>query len=337
MVKEMEVSPIAVKKPRLTDIDQAKGLGIFLVVLGHIVARPPGPLDAHWYEVLKAKLYGFHMPFFIFLSGLVFFYTYRPLTSIQAYSQYVNRRFMRLMPAYFLFALIIWCGKFIAAKFIYVDNPVKGADDFIKLFLYPRDNYVSFLWYIYILFLLNALVPILLWCSQQRFLPILIVSAILPFIPVPIAFGLNVICQYLVFFLLGGWVIANYEKYTTFLDHYRWIVIAVFFMVLVLVNPQQMWLMLGLLSLPALHALVRQPVVARWNFLALWGEYTFAIYLMNTIAIGVCKAFITKITTWDGPHFFFVAPLLLLGGIFLPILAKRYVFVRIPWLNKMIW
>jgi fucose 4-O-acetylase-like acetyltransferase len=58
---------------RLDDIDRAKGLACLLVVFGHIVSRrtPPGH---EWYGVLKEAIYHVHMPFFVYLSGLVFFY-----------------------------------------------------------------------------------------------------------------------------------------------------------------------------------------------------------------------------------------------------------------------
>lgn len=47
---------------RDTTVDIAKGLGIFLVVLGHV----PIPM---W---LCTPIYLFHMPLFFFLSGMFF-------------------------------------------------------------------------------------------------------------------------------------------------------------------------------------------------------------------------------------------------------------------------
>ncbi len=47
---------------RVDEIDVAKGIGIFLVVLGHIV-----PENTY----LRAIIYSFHMPLFFFLNGLV--------------------------------------------------------------------------------------------------------------------------------------------------------------------------------------------------------------------------------------------------------------------------
>jgi uncharacterized membrane protein YcfT len=57
----------------LADVERAKGLAIILVVIGHIVAREP-LANNEWYVVLKSAIYAFHMPFFMYLGGLVFFH-----------------------------------------------------------------------------------------------------------------------------------------------------------------------------------------------------------------------------------------------------------------------
>jgi fucose 4-O-acetylase-like acetyltransferase len=55
---------------RRADLDRAKGFAILFVVFGHIVARQD-PASVHWYEPLRRAIYGFHMPFFLYLSGIV--------------------------------------------------------------------------------------------------------------------------------------------------------------------------------------------------------------------------------------------------------------------------
>lgn len=51
-------------------LDKAKGLLIFLVVLGHCLERFIGWIDPN--SALLAFIYSFHMPAFIFVSGLLF-------------------------------------------------------------------------------------------------------------------------------------------------------------------------------------------------------------------------------------------------------------------------
>ena len=84
------------KKTRLLDVDKSKGLAIFLVVFGHIVATKP-PDNNEWYVLLKYFIYKFHMPFFMYLSGIIFAYTYKKITSVKEYLNYLYRRIYKLI------------------------------------------------------------------------------------------------------------------------------------------------------------------------------------------------------------------------------------------------
>ena len=48
---------------RLVFIDNAKGIGIILMILGHIPNMP---------EFFHSWIYSFHMPLFFFISGYLF-------------------------------------------------------------------------------------------------------------------------------------------------------------------------------------------------------------------------------------------------------------------------
>lgn len=76
----------SISRQRLVDIDKAKGFAIFLVVLGHIIATNQ-PLGNDWYAILKMGIYKFHMPFFMYLSGVVF--AYPNIDTIGGYFTYV--------------------------------------------------------------------------------------------------------------------------------------------------------------------------------------------------------------------------------------------------------
>ncbi|SMY38184.1 glucans biosynthesis protein [Photobacterium malacitanum] len=56
-------------------VDYAKGLGIILVVYGHItegIYNAGMAMDSHLYTAVDTMIYSFHMPLFFFLSGLFF-------------------------------------------------------------------------------------------------------------------------------------------------------------------------------------------------------------------------------------------------------------------------
>lgn len=79
------------QKQRVSWIDVARGIGIFLVVYGH-------SLSAHSHRYL---IYSFHMPLFFFLSGLVF--SYRPEHTKRAV---FLKNVRGLLYPYFLFAVL---------------------------------------------------------------------------------------------------------------------------------------------------------------------------------------------------------------------------------------
>jgi fucose 4-O-acetylase-like acetyltransferase len=79
--------------PRRLDLDRAKGVGIVLVVVGH--STPP--------EILATVIYGFHMPLFFVISGLLWRDVVRPRSSAWTLMQ----------PFYIASTLswILWVGK----------------------------------------------------------------------------------------------------------------------------------------------------------------------------------------------------------------------------------
>lgn len=80
---------------RLKWIDKAKGIGIILVILGHITIP----------NELKILLYSFHMPLFFFLAGYV--YKYNDSESFKNYL--IKKAKTLLIPAYFFTIInIFW-------------------------------------------------------------------------------------------------------------------------------------------------------------------------------------------------------------------------------------
>lgn len=79
-----------VKKGRLEWIDFAKGIGIYLLVLGHMPSLPS--LFTNW-------IYSFHMPLFFFLSGYVF-------KESRSYKETIKKSFKNLIVPYLCYDLI---------------------------------------------------------------------------------------------------------------------------------------------------------------------------------------------------------------------------------------
>ncbi len=93
-------------------LDIAKGIGIFLVVYGHVVRglAPAGVIDlAGAYGALDAIIYSFHMPLFFMIGGYLSAHTTnrRPL----------KERFLRLV-YYVGFAYLFWRTALVTTKFL---------------------------------------------------------------------------------------------------------------------------------------------------------------------------------------------------------------------------
>jgi hypothetical protein len=81
---------------------------------------------------------------------------------------------------------------------------------------------------------------------------------------------------------------------------------------------------------------MRLPPIDRLEWPLFFGRYSMAIYLFNTIAIGLAKAaLIAAGIPWTATGFWVHAPALTLAGVFLPILGKTLVLRRIPPLDRM--
>lgn len=317
---------------RWDDIDRAKGLAIFLVVLGHAVARDM-PVGAEWFAAVKWGVYGFHMAFFMFISGFVFFTSSQILRAHGDYGAYALNRISRFMPAYILFALIVWGAKTAAQNVAHVDNAASGIESLFDIFLRPTLSPVSFLWYIWVLMLFQLLSPPLLRI-HPRALVWVCVSFPLLFIPAPYLFGFDKVFKFLFFFFVGGFVAQNTAAYLAFLGKAWLPLLLLFAACLALVDPKRYSILLGILSIPALHGLVRWGFMKNWKWLSVMGALSYSIYLMNTMAIGGTKAIVLKFSNWDGNNFFWVLPLLVAAGVLLPMLVKKLIFSRIPWLDR---
>lgn len=319
---------------RLLDIERAKGLAILLVVFGHIVAREV-PVGNEWYMTSKNAVYSFHMAFFMFLSGVVFFIRAKPASSFYEYLKAVSKRFMRLMPAYFLFAGLVFAGKWGAQAFLHVDNPVQGVASLIDIVLFPMQSVSAFLWYIYVLFLYSIVALALLAFFKDRVSILVLIGLLLQFLPEIQFLGLGQFAKYFLFFALGGAAIRGWDRYTKWVDRI-WAAAMLLFLVFLAMGfyAGETWIVVALLAIPALHGLCRQEFP--WGHaLQFIGGMTFAIYLMNTMAIGVTKAVLLKFADWSGANFLLIFfPALMLSGVLFPILLKKYVFIRVGWLDR---
>ncbi|MDF0700198.1 acyltransferase [Rhizobium sp. MC63] len=322
-VPESKTAAVSVEREKLLDIERGKGLGILLVVYGHLVMQ--GTLgEQAWYQATKAAIYTFHMPFFMYLSGFVFFFTGAHNALDRNFSAFFAKRFDRLLIPFIVMCLVNVFGKQLAEMFIHVDDGVSGfwQGPWAVISNSPNNPTIS-IWYLLVLFVYSVLTPILWRLSGRQIGILFLFSLAIFFIPASERFYVARILSYFVFFA-AGMVSCKYSAYVLNLfSKYIVVWLIVFAAALYIGRSFPYWLLLcGAASIPFLHALVRLPIFQNDKILLWFGQNSMVIYLLNTIFIGIAKGTYVKILPYQGPWFAFMIVILMMSGTLLPILAK---------------
>ena len=330
-------------RKRLIDVDKTKGFTIFLVVLGHILSSS-APKGNEWFIILHQAIYRFHMPLFMCLSGIIFYYTITPFKDLKNYTTYISKKAGRLLPGFFLIGFLVLLGKFISSQFIIVADVNKNlVSGIITLFVDPSSSAAGSLWYIYVLFEYYLIFPIFLIIFNRNLFLISLFTLVLYLfqasIPVTQYFLLQRFMQHAFFFSLGFIFITYYEYITKQVIKYAYVFILLFlasFYIRALIPGDYNRLIISIFSIPAIYAIVNFKFWGKKseNALIVLSNYTFSIYLFNTIFLGLTEGIMFKFVSWDGLNFLIFLPVLLLSGIFGPIWLQKYLLSRSSYLNK---
>jgi fucose 4-O-acetylase-like acetyltransferase len=144
-------------KNRIEWVDTAKGIGLLLVIIGHLHL----PYITTW-------IYFFHMPLFFFLSGVVF--------SEQKYNfkDFLIRRVKSLVIPYFSLGLVIWCFYVIVNAIIGAENGLYGSNISMLKNLAVQEHFWT-IWFLAALFITEL---IYYWINRLFAKNILCMSAV---------------------------------------------------------------------------------------------------------------------------------------------------------------
>lgn len=341
-----DIAQAAARPSERLDITIAKGMAIVLVVMSHILAwnRPPGN---EWYVTLMGYVYLFHMPFFVFLSGYLHFKPGRLERISTNKDSYLKDQAVRLLLPFFFLGFVIVAGKLLLQSVVHVDNvPQDWAGGFINLIWHTKYSASTFLWYIYAIFIFCAVSLALFPLLKNRMGLWVALGLGLFMLPEIEYFYLNKLTLFFVFFCIGGFLMHHEEKYRALLENpVQMALLTIVFIASFLLFEYELIpykysiLITGTLSLPVLHKLafiiLQFGAWLRDVFLFL-GRKAYSIYLLNNICIGVTKAVIFMVMTWDGWHFFIVAPVLIASGLIGPIIAEWLILSRVPFIRQRI-
>lgn len=153
---------------RIEWVDLAKGFGIILVVLGHVIRGLTNSniwIPSATSHFIDGWIYAFHMPLFFFLSGL-----FLTRSTRKTLATFVTEKLSTIAYPYFVWSVITILIK---APLSGITNRADGLAELPLILYMPIEQY----WFLYVLFVLSLSIAVLL---RLRFSPwVLLVIAII--------------------------------------------------------------------------------------------------------------------------------------------------------------
>jgi fucose 4-O-acetylase-like acetyltransferase len=327
---------------RREDLERIKGLAIVLVVFGHLVARAD-PAGVDWYEPLRRGVYAFHMPLFLYVSGVVAVGSGKLLVRPKDWGAVLRARARRLLLPFFGLGLTVLAAKIVLRHVMFVDHAPPGFGAGLRALVWDTaDSPAVSVWYLFALFVASSASMVVL-AGQPRRICLLLAGALLLYALSLPAYGyLDRVADYAVFFVLGacaGMAGARWELAVARCWAGLLVVFAAGLGLDVWLGAEWprklMMLVLGALSMPAIHGALRYSPLSSSRILLLLGRASFMIYLFNTLFIGLTKGLLLKFYSWDGGHFLTFAAALMAAGLLGPMALKFAVFPRFTVLDRM--
>ena len=186
-------------KPHVNWVDHAKGLGIVLVVYGHVsdgLFRAGIPFPEAAFRIPYDLIYTFHMPLFFFLSGLFFPASWQRRGGVGLIKNKVDT----IVYPYVLWSLIQGLVEVVFSKYT---NRQVTLTEVLAFPWHPRQQF----WFLYALFFVFVLACIAYRWLPPRWRPLILVLAATAFVfkdHVPRMVTLYFLAANSVFFLVGA-------------------------------------------------------------------------------------------------------------------------------------
>lgn len=268
---------------RIPELDIMKLVGIVLVVVGHVTRMftPQGLIpqadDTGIMDILTKVIYSFHMPLFVFVSGMTFALIATRRGNYHNIISFMRKKTMRLMIPYFSFA-ILWVLPFMVG---FGFRDLKSY--FINGICLSLDS--RHLWYVWMLFNVFLLVYILrIVINKVKLAPyfLLPISCIILIFEmrwggkIPY-FQIDNSLVYQFWFILG-YIAMIYRKYLNILFSILIIVVLGFI--------ERASLLYALLGIYAIYLLsLRLTYLTRFTFINKVNSNIFGIYLFHPVII----------------------------------------------------
>lgn len=204
---------------RLTYIDIAKGIGIFLVVVGHCIpdATSPTGISVSAYRWLHDVIYAFHMPLFFFLAGFMVS-RQKMLDRAQKPIDLVRKRISRLLVPYVVVGFCYAPFKMLLSRF--ANKPYDISTLWQMVIGVNPDGE---LWFLYALFVITVIAA--LFAFRISLLGLVAAAALLIWNP------WGIITNFLFFFLLGIYMRREHKDFVLHLTASQIAMAAIVFLI----------------------------------------------------------------------------------------------------------
>jgi fucose 4-O-acetylase-like acetyltransferase len=307
-------------------VDYAKGVGIFLVVVGHVLGgmQPSSVInDTFWYQSTERYLYAFHMPLFFFIAGLFAPRSARRRSLIG----FMSDKIAVLVYPYFVWSMF----QGLLQTSHYVNHPLHPID-LLKIAYVPIDQF----WFLYTLFAVMVVYSILLkiGVSNIVFLCISIACFLVETLKFDmiewtvahsvayfsIYFGAGVVItksSILVRFskLKNGWLFGICTVC------YAAVAVSVWAEYQAILSP--VWAISGITATIALAILMSRST--KFVFVKLWGVLSLEIYVTHVITEAIVRIVLQKVLDLTNPllHFVLGVIVALYAAVILTYLCQR--------------
>lgn len=158
---------------RIRWIDYAKGIGIILVIIGHVI-RTETTENFIELRIIYNIIYSFHMALFFFLSGV----NAGVEKKRKKYIEEICSKLKKLLIPWFCYSMLIYCAFFIVNQigkgtmcFNDTDYKIIGLSDYFVEIVKGENPYCFHLWFLLVMFILQMLVITVYRLTEYMHIP----------------------------------------------------------------------------------------------------------------------------------------------------------------------
>ncbi|MBE9583771.1 acyltransferase [Mucilaginibacter sp. JRF] len=308
---------------RLQWVDYSKGIGIILVVYGHVLRglNSAGMVNASFFDISDTFVYSFHMPLFFIVSGLFFESSFRKDSN-----GFMLKKAKTLLHPFIIWSLIQTMVQVVLSN--YTNDKVPFSALFTCLII-PRAQF----WFLYTLFFINV-INYLIYRFAPKFA--LLISCLVWLVSYVIHADIDpftTVFQYLAFFNFGIAIGQNKDQLAK-LARGKWAFpLVVLFGVaeyFYFINQHTTAYVTDLLlvftgivgTLLIAQISYRAQKIRMFNFLEAYGKASIGIYLMHILVASGSRIVLSKFLKISDPTIHIVAGTVL--GLVIPYYVYQF-------------